>query len=320
MTAVRRRREEDPDALAERVLAGDRRAVARAISLAEDEHPGAQRLLQLLYPHAGRARTLGITGPPGVGKSSLMTALCRLLRAREQTVGVITVDPSSHITHGALLGDRIRLAEHFLDPGVYIRSMGTRGHLGGVAEATLLAGVIVDASGRDVLLYETVGVGQSEVEVAGLADTVALVLMPGSGDSIQALKAGVMEIPDIIVINKADHPSIERTRAELAQVLGLADADRRPVVLETVATSATGIEELWAAVEAHQAALEAGGDLAERRKAQLRTELLALAAARTARRLGEALDSSPELAGLVDALADRTIDPLTAVQSLLERA
>ena len=268
---------------------------------------------------AGRARSAS-RARPGVGKSSLIAALCTLLRAREQTVGVITVDPSSHITHGALLGDRIRLAEHFLDPGVYIRSMGTRGHLGGVAEATLLAGVIVDASGRDVLLYETVGVGQSEVEVAGLADTVALVLMPGSGDSIQALKAGVMEIPDIIVVNKADHPAIERTRAELAQVLSLADPERRPVVLETVATSATGIEELWAAVEAHQAALEAAGDLAERRKAQLRTELLALAAARTARRLGEALDSSPELAGLVDALAERTIDPLTAVQRLLERA
>jgi LAO/AO transport system kinase len=320
MTAVRRRREEDPDALAERVLAGDRRAVARAISLAEDEHPGAQRLLQLLYPHAGRARTLGITGPPGVGKSSLVSALCTLLRARDATVGVITVDPSSHITRGALLGDRIRLAEHFLDTGVYIRSMGTRGHLGGVAEATLLAGVIVDASGRDVLLYETVGVGQSEVEVAGLADTVALVLMPGSGDSIQALKAGVMEIPDIIVINKADHPSLERTRTELKQVLSLADRDRRPVVLETVATASTGIDELWAAVETHQAALEAAGDLAERRKAQLRTELLALATARTARRLGEALDNSPDLAGLVDALAERTIDPLTAVESLLERA
>jgi LAO/AO transport system kinase len=249
-----------------------------------------------------------------------MAALCTLLRARGQTVGVITVDPSSHITHGALLGDRIRLAEHFLDAGVYIRSMGTRGHLGGVAEATLLAGVIVDASGRDVLLYETVGVGQSEVEVAGLADTVALVLMPGSGDSIQALKAGVMEIPDIIVINKADHPSLERTRAELKQVLSLADSDRRPAVLETVATSATGIGELWAAVEAHQALLETAGDLAERRKVQLRSELLALAAARTARRLGDALDSSPELAGLVDALAERRIDPLTAVQSLLERA
>src|SRR3954471_1842326 len=320
MTALRGRSEEDPDALAERVLAGDRRAVARAISLAEDEHPGAQRLLQLLYPHAGRSRTLGITGPPGVGKSSLMAALCKLLRAREQTVGVITVDPSSHITHGALLGDRIRLAAHFLDPGVYIRSMGTRGHLGGVAEATLLAGVIVDASGRDVLLFETVGVGQSEVAVASLADTVALVLMPGSGDSIQALKAGIMEIPDLLVLNKADQPQLNRLRTELRQVLGMADREHRPPVVETVATSATGIEELWDAVEAHQAALAAAGDLAERRKAQLRTELLALAAARTARRLGDALDSSPELAGLVDALAERTIDPLTAVQSLLERA
>jgi LAO/AO transport system kinase len=314
------RREVDPDALAERVLAGDRRAVARAISLAEDEHPGARRLLEILYPHAGRARTLGITGPPGVGKSSLIASLCTLLRARDQTIGIITVDPSSHITHGALLGDRIRLVEHFLDSGVYIRSMGTRGHLGGVAEATLLAGVIVDASGRDVLLYETVGVGQSEVEVAGLADTVALVLMPGSGDSIQALKAGVMEIPDVIVVNKADHPAIERTRAELAQVLSLADADRRPSVVETVATAPSGIEELWSAVEQHQRSLGAAGDLGARRKAQLRSELLALAAARSARRLGELLDGSPELAGLVDALAERRIDPLAAVQQLLERA
>src|SRR6476469_6241540 len=285
-----RRREEDPDALAERVLAGDRRAVARAISLAEDEDPGARRLLEILYPHAGTARTLGITGPPGVGKSSLIAALCSLLRARDQTIGVITVDPSSHITHGALLGDRIRLVEHFLDSGVYIRSMGTRGHLGGVAEATLLAGVIVDASGRDVLLFETVGVGQSEEEVAGRADTVARVLMPGSGDSIQALKAGVMEIPDVIVVNKADHPAIERTRGELAQVLSLADPDRRPVVIETVATASTGIEELWDAVEKHQRGLADGADLAERRKAQLRSELLALASARSARRLGELLD------------------------------
>ena len=278
MTAARRRREEDPDALAERVLAGDRRAVARAISLAEDEHPGARRVLEILYPHAGKARTLGITGPPGVGKSSLIAALCTLLRAREQTIGVITVDPSSHITHGALLGDRIRLVEHFLDSGVYIRSMGTRGHLGGVAEATLLAGVIVDASGRDVLLYETVGVGQSEVEVAGLADTVALVLMPGSGDSIQALKAGVMEIPDVIVVNKADHPAIERTRAELAQVLSLADPERRPVVRRDRRHRA---ERHRGAVGRGRgsisAALADGGDLAERRKAQLRSELLALA-------------------------------------------
>src|SRR3954454_10623396 len=319
-TRRRGRRRIGREELVRRVLGGDRRAVARAISLVEDDDPLGGEVVAELYPHTGRARTLGVTGPPGVGKSSLISALVQHLRAQDLSIGVISVDPSSPFTHGALLGDRIRLVEHFLDSGVYIRSMGTRGHLGGVAEATLLAGVIVDASGRDVLLYETGGVGQSEVEGAGLADTVALVLMPGSGDSIQALKAGVMEIPDIIVINKADHPSIERTRAELTQVLGLADPDRRPVVLETVATSATGIEELWDAVEAHQAALAAAGDLAERRKAQLRTELLALAAARTARRLGEALDSSPELAGLVDALAERTIDPLTAVQSLLERA
>jgi LAO/AO transport system kinase len=198
--------------------------------------------------------------------------------------------------------------------------MGTRGHLGGVAEATLLAGVIVDASGRDVLIYETVGVGQSEVEVAALADTVALVLMPGSGDSIQALKAGVMEIPDVIAVNKADHAAIERTRAELAQVLSLADPGRRPLVVETVATAPSGIEELWAAVEAHQRALAEAGDLAERRLAQLRSQLLALASARTARRLGLVLDQSPELAGLVDALAERRIDPLTAVRRLLEHA
>src|SRR3954470_11402414 len=253
MTPVRKRRDdEDPDALAERVLSGDRRAVARAISLAEDESPAARRVLEILYPHAGRARTLGITGPPGVGKSSLIAALCTHLRAREQTIGVITVDPSSHITHGALLGDRIRLAEHFLDPGVYIRSMGTRGHLGGVAEATLLAGVIVDASGRDVLLYETVGVGQSEVEVATLADTVALVLMPGSGDSIQALKAGVMEIPDIIVVNKADHPQTNHLRTELRQVLTMAERDQRPPVVETRAVDGYGVPELWDAVLAHR--------------------------------------------------------------------
>src|SRR3954453_8726351 len=280
MSGDRRRRDEDPDALAQRVLAGDRRAVARAISLAEDEHPGARRVLEILYPHAGRARTLGITGPPGVGKSSLIAALCTLLRARDQTIGVITVDPSSHITHGALLGDRIRLVEHFLDGGVYIRSMGTRGHLGGVAEAPLLAGVIVDASGRDVLLFETVGVGQAEVEVAGLADTVALVLIPASGDAIQTLKPGgvVMGIPDVIVVNKADPPAVERTRAELAQVLSLAESERRPAVIETVATDQRGIEEVWAAVEQHQRSLAGAGELAERRKIQLRSELLALAA------------------------------------------
>ena len=222
---------------------------------------------------------------------------------------MITVDPSSHITHGALLGDRIRLVEHFLDSGVYIRSMGTRGHLGGVAEATLLAGVIVDASGRDVLLYETVGVGQSEVEVAALADTVALVLMPGSGDSIQALKAGVMEIPDVIVVNKADHMAIERTRAELAQVLSLADPERRPVVVETVATAPSGIDDCGPPSRRTRRAR------CGRRPRRAPQGAAALGAARArlrahGPRLGRMLDASPELAGLVDVLAERRIDPL----------
>ena len=233
---------------------------------------------------------------------------------------MITVDPSSHITHGALLGDRIRLVEHFLDTGVYIRSMGTRGHLGGVAEATLLAGVIVDASGRDVLLYETVGVGQSEVEVAGLADTVALVLMPGSGDSIQALKAGVMEIPDIIVINKADHP-VDRAHARGAQAGALARRSR--AAAGRARDGCHRLDRDRGAVGGRRGApgrARGRRRSRRRRKAQLRSELLALASARTARRLGEALDSSPDLAGLVDALAERTIDPLTAVQRLLERA
>ena len=234
---------------------------------------------------------------------------------------MITVDPSSHITHGALLGDRIRLVEHFLDRGVYIRSMGTRGHLGGVAEATLLAGVIVDASGRDVLLYETVGVGQSEVEVAGLADTVALVLMPGSGDSIQALKAGVMEIPDIIV-DQQGRPPVDRAHARRARAGALARRSRSAPGRARDGGDAPRPASRSCGPRSRRisARSRTAGDLAERRKAQLRTELLALASARTARRLGEALDSSPELAGLVDALAERTIDPLTAVQSLLERA
>jgi LAO/AO transport system kinase len=320
MTAVRRRREEDPDALAERVLAGDRRAVARAISLAEDEHPGAQRLLQLLYPHAGRARTLGITGPPGVGKSSLMAALCTLLRARGQTVGVITVDPSSHITHGALLGDRIRLAEHFLDAGVYIRSMGTRGHLGGVAEATLLAGVIVDASGRDVLLYETVGVGQSEVEVAGLADTVALVLMPGSGDSIQALKAGVMEIPDIIVVNKADHPLTDTMVREIRGVLSLApQRGWRVPIVKTEASRGQGVEELVEKLEAHRAFITDEGTLVERRRRNLRNEVLSLVAARMRAKVEDQLHEDPRFAELLDEVVARRLDPSSAATEILDR-
>src|SRR5919108_5335872 len=200
------RRDWTRDALVEGIRAGDRRALARAITLVENSEPLAYELVRELYPETGNAYAVGVTGPPGVGKSSLISALIGHVRKNDTTVGVVSVDPSSPFTQGALLGDRIRLAEHFLDPDVFIRSMGARGHLGGLAEATLQALLVLDAAGKDIVFLETVGTGQSEVEVIGIADTVVLVLMPGSGDSIQALKAGIMEIPDLIVVNKRDHP------------------------------------------------------------------------------------------------------------------
>ena len=192
--------------LADRVLAGDKRALARAISLVEDDDPAGWELVRELYPRTGRASVIGFTGPPGAGKSTLIGALVKRLRERRHRVGVLSIDPSSPFRGGAVLGDRIRLSEHFLDPAVFIRSMATRGALGGLAEAALQAALLMDAAGFDDVLLETVGVGQAEVDIVAHADSVVLVLIPGSGDSIQALKAGVMEIPDIIVVNKADHP------------------------------------------------------------------------------------------------------------------
>jgi LAO/AO transport system kinase len=314
----RRRRPVTRQALVDGVLAGDRRAVARAISLIEDADPIAAAVVADLYPHTGKAITVGVTGPPGVGKSSLISTLCRHLRDQDLTVGVISVDPSSPFTHGALLGDRIRLSDHFLDPGVYIRSMATRGHLGGVAESTLQAGLIVEAAGRDVVLYETVGVGQSEVAIATLADTVALVLMPGSGDSIQALKAGIMEIPDLIVVNKADQPQLALLRSELQQVLTLAERENRPPVLETRATDGYGVPELWQQVLRHRERLGEEG-LAARRRDNLRREVFALASARAASHLARAVKRRPELQSLLDEVGDRRLDPLSAVREILER-
>ena len=217
------------DDLAAGVRAGDRRALARAISLVENGDPLSYALVRELYPETGSAFVVGVTGPPGVGKSSLISTLVRHIRTEERSVGVISVDPSSPFTHGALLGDRIRLSDHFLDPGVFIRSMGTRGHLGGLAEATLQAALLLDAAGKELVLLETVGAGQSEVEVIGIADTVLLVLMPGSGDSVQALKAGIMEIPDVIAINKMDHPAAKTMLNEVRSILALdRDQEWRP--------------------------------------------------------------------------------------------
>ena len=238
------------DDLAAGVRSGDRRALARAISLVENRDPLSYELVRALYPETGSAFVVGVTGPPGVGKSSLISALVRHVREAETTVGVISVDPSSPFTQGALLGDRIRLSDHFLDPGVFIRSMGTRGHLGGLAEATLQAALLLDAAGKDLVLLETVGAGQSEVEVIGIADTVLLVLMPGSGDSVQALKAGIMEIPDVIAINKMDHPAAKTMLNEVRSILAL-DRDRawRPPIVLTEAVRGENVPELWAKIE-----------------------------------------------------------------------
>src|ERR1700685_715906 len=215
------------DSLAQRLLAGDKRALARAITLVEDDDPQGWCLVREVYPQTGKAAIIGFTGPPGVGKSTLLSALTKYERSHERTIAVLSIDPSSPFTKGALLGDRIRLTDHFLDPGVFIRSMANRGALGGLSEAALQAALLMDASGRDTVLLETVGVGQAEVDIIDHADTVVLVLQPGSGDSIQALKAGVMEIPDVIVINKADHPLTDTMVREIRGVLSLANLDDR---------------------------------------------------------------------------------------------
>jgi LAO/AO transport system kinase len=302
------------------VRGGDRRALARAISLVENGDPLAYELVSELYPDTGRAYAVGVTGPPGVGKSTLLAALVRLVRAAERTVGVISVDPSSPFTQGALLGDRIRLADHFLDAGVFIRSMGTRGHQGGLAETTLQALLVLDAAGKDLVFLETVGAGQSEVEVIGVADTIVLVLMPGSGDSVQALKAGIMEIPDVIAVNKLDHPAAKTMVNEVRQVLALTPgrAWKPPIVL-TEALRGEGIEQLWEAIESHRSFLEAEGRLEERRRRNLAGEVFAVASARAKAHLEQAVAGDPELRRLLDEVQSRQLDPLSAVREIMEK-
>ena len=307
------------DDLADGVRSGDRRALARAISLVENRDPLSYELVRVLYPETGSAFVVGVTGPPGVGKSSLISALVRHLREGETTVGVISVDPSSPFTQGALLGDRIRLSDHFLDPGVFIRSMGTRGHLGGLAEATLQAALLLDAAGKDVVLLETVGAGQSEVEVIGIADTVLLVLMPGSGDSVQALKAGIMEIPDVIAINKMDHPAAKTMLNEVRSILAL-DRERawRPPIVLTEALRGENVPELWAKIEEHRRFLESEGLLEERRRKNLAGEVFAAATSRAKAHLQSAVAEKPELAQLLARVQSRELDPLSAVREILE--
>ncbi|MGZ4385161.1 MAG: methylmalonyl Co-A mutase-associated GTPase MeaB [Gaiellaceae bacterium] len=303
--------------LAAGVRSGEKRALGRALSVVENREPRAGELARELYAETGRAHIVGVTGPPGVGKSTLVAALVGHVRGLGRSVGVIAVDPSSRTSRGALLGDRIRLSQHFLDPDVYIRSLAARGELGGLAEATLQALLVLDASGKDVLFLETVGVGQSDVRVASVADTVVLALMPGSGDTIQALKAGIMEIPDVIAVTKSQHPDARTTVADLRRTLAL--GDQQPPVMAVESLQGTGVEELWREIEQHRARLEQGGELAERRRRNLRSEVVELAAARTRAELERVVAADVEIQRLLDAVGERRIDPLTAVAEMERR-
>jgi LAO/AO transport system kinase len=308
------------DSLAERVLAGEKRGLARAISLVENRDPEGDRLVAELFPRTGRARIVGITGPPGVGKSTLIGALTAELREAEREVGVLSIDPSSPFTQGAMLGDRIRLADHFLDAGVFIRSMATRGSLGGLAEAALQAALLMDASGKDDVLLETVGVGQGEIDIVDHADTIVLALMPGSGDSIQALKAGVMEIPDVIVVNKAEHPLADTMVREVRAVLSLGpQGDWKVPVVRTEAAKAEGIRELLERIDAHRAHIEETGSLAKRRARNLRAEVIGIAAARLRRELEDRASSDPKWEELLDSVVRRQTDPASAAKTLLDK-
>ena len=302
------------------VRAGERRAIGRAISLVERLGPEGRELAAALHPATGGAWRVGVTGAPGVGKSTLIGALVSHLRARGRRVGIVSVDPTSPFTRGAVLGDRIRLTEHFLDPGVFIRSMASRGHLGGLAEATADAVLVLDAAGFDVVLVETVGSGQNEVEVQTLTETVVLALMPGSGDGVQAIKAGLMEIPDVLAVTKADRPGADQLVSELKNALTLAPAGEwEPPIVRVRTLEGEGVAELWAEVERHRAFLDADGRLEARRREGLRRQLRALALDRIARRVDAAAD--PDfVGGVLDDVMARTTDPSGAVDLLLERA
>lgn len=307
--------------LAERVLAGDPRAMARAISLVEDEAPDAADLLRALFPHTGRAYLIGVTGPPGAGKSTLVDRVIAGVRSRQQSVGVIAVDPTSPFTGGALLGDRVRMQAHAQDSGVFIRSMATRGHLGGLARATGEAASILDAAGRDVVIIETVGVGQDEVDIVGAADVSIVTLVPGTGDDVQALKAGLMEIADIFVVNKMDRDGADRMVANIDSMLTLGSygpGDWRPAIVKTQATTGAGVPTLLETVDRFRA--HSTSRQAERRRARGESRLRDLLGRRFLNHIERELLGSGEFDRIVDQIAAKTLDPYTASRDLFSRA
>ena len=306
------------DGLVERLLSGDRRALARVISKIERGDPETHEIISEIYPKTGNAPSVGFTGPPGVGKSSIMAKLIELYREKDRRVGVVSVDPSSPFSRGAILGDRIRLSDHFLDPGVFIRSMGSRGHLGGLAGASRLAALAMEAAGMDVVLYETVGVGQGEVEVASAADTVVLVLQPGTGDAVQALKAGVMEIADIFCINKADHPQAKGAANEVRSILDIGqELDPQPwypPIIMTRGDTGEGVEELEATIEEHRSYLEESGKLEERRRASLKEFVISWAKERLEEEMQERLSREDD--ELMEKVYGRELDPISASERI----